>query len=62
MSKLTSVRDFGIIYNAYLKFEEAMLEIDEDSDEYETSYEDAKEELKEEKMEVIEELKESAVT
>lgn len=27
LSKLTSVRDFGIVYNAYLKFEEAMLEI-----------------------------------
>ena len=33
LSKLTSVRDFGIIYNAYLKFEEAMLEVDEESDE-----------------------------
>ena len=32
LSKLTSVRDFSIIYNAYLKFEEAMLEIDEDSE------------------------------
>lgn len=40
LSKLTSVRDFGIIYNAYLKFEEAMLEVDEESDEDETPDED----------------------
>lgn len=40
LSKLTSVRDFGIIYNAYLKFEEAMLEVDEESDEDETPNED----------------------
>ena len=40
LSKLTSVRDFGIIYNAYLKFEEAMLEVDEESDEEETPNED----------------------
>ena len=33
LSKLTSVRDFGIIYNAYLKFEEAMLDVEEDEDE-----------------------------
>ncbi len=28
LSKLTSVRDFGIVYNAFLKFEESMLEVD----------------------------------
>ena len=28
LSKLTSVRDFGIVYNAFLKFEESMLEVE----------------------------------
>ena len=44
LAQLASVRDFGVIFNAYVKFEEAMLEHDgdhyEDSDEEEENAED----------------------
>ena len=31
MAQLANVRDFGVIFNAYVKFEEAMLEHDGDN-------------------------------
>lgn len=38
LAQLASVRDFGVIFNAYVKFEEAMLEHDGDN------YQDSEEE------------------
>ena len=35
LAQLASVRDFGVIFNAYVKFEEAMLE--HDGDDYQDS-------------------------
>jgi hypothetical protein len=33
LAALNKARDFGIIFNSYMKFEEAMLEVDLSSDE-----------------------------
>ena len=45
LAQLASVRDFGVIFNAYVKFEEAMLEHDGDAieDSEEEQEEDASE-------------------
>ena len=44
LSKIITARDFGIVYNAYLKFEEEMLNVMADEEEVE-------EEVKDEKLE-----------
>ena len=43
LAQLTSVRDFGLIFNAYLKFEEAMLDHENQEDESEDEQEDSEE-------------------
>ena len=43
LAQLTSVRDFGLIFNAYLKFEEAMLDHENQEDESEDEEEDSEE-------------------
>ena len=40
LAQLTSVRDFGVIFNAYLKFEEAMLDHEDDESEDDEDDED----------------------
>mmetsp|Transcript_11599 Transcript_11599/g.15715 ORF Transcript_11599/g.15715 Transcript_11599/m.15715 type:complete len:131 (-) Transcript_11599:1453-1845(-) len=41
LASLTSVRDFGVIFNAYLKYEEAMLEMPDQSDDEDARGEDS---------------------
>lgn len=41
LASLTSVKDFGVIFNAYLKFEEAMLEVPETAMDQDDSQDDS---------------------
>ena len=42
LSKIITARDFGIVYNAYLKFEEEMLNVMADEEEVEEDVKDEK--------------------
>ena len=55
MAQLANVRDFGVIFNAYVKFEEAMLEHDGDNIDGDSSDSSEKEDSDESEQESLSE-------
>lgn len=53
LASLTSVRDFGVIFNAYLKFEEAMLEVPDDDDDSDVEESESEEESLEDQVDAL---------
>lgn len=57
IASVTTARDFGIVYNAYLNFEETIIEKDAEYTEYDTQYEEQIDDLIDSTLNAIDERK-----